>query len=786
MSRSGVLLPREYESGARVVETTLRPARPACLIPDDDPDMAARFIRSRCLAWAGQASYVIPYSRSGGLSEQWEELLRLFDPDRVFAIEPLLEAEKERLNDAGWFVYPRDEPLALSGESSTLLHSALKALADGLKTPESPYFVVVPEVPRPAAAYLHLLARFGGLDEEELKYYLNEQAPSYEYHLDLSEFVRVERVNLSRASSGVWTGDLRGLVGEEEVEHALTLPELTCMGLRITGRSRSKRARGEREVEDGYNVPVVVTGAYDSVEDFALYWNLRAEHYFARPFPLWLPLSALEYERGPAIVESALSRANEGLTVAQVRKRDVRIVSAATPTEELEERLRASYPEAHIGAGSLAELFKTTCDYHHTTEQSTAHFERGRASLRPPRPEAFKGLVPYVDRVAYDVGVEGMWLPQSKALAWHLGRSSDHAREIVSKKGTLRFVESFNKNFSEADLLNLQTPDGWDLLSSVFEDCGYDVFSTTGSKLALGQLSLVDGIEGMKVLASSRVHRLLKELSGRRGEKRAFVAERKGAEKSRFDSWGQAGSQLLSWLIKRQILFRGVDLVCPRCELKRWYEVDRVTKVWRCDGCQVDSPVPLDLGATRWQYRVNELYARGHDQGTITVLLTLHAMSNAWGRSFSREALGYYPGVRLRAKAGAAVPVEQVDDIDLVAIRGSKLILAECKESAEFLKEPEQVSKFANQLSKLYTVAHHMGASQLIVATSTRWPEEKGPLLKGVSDNSSVEIEWWDEAYVLDPHFAFPQVSYPGAALPEGWTDTYLDWVASSLTRELP
>ena len=104
---------------------------------------------------------------------------------------------------------------------------------------------------------------------------------------------------------------------------------------------------------------------------------------------------------------------------------------------------------------------------------------------------------------------------------------------------------------------------------------------------------------------------------------------------------------------------------------------------WRCDGCQEGSPVPLDLGETRWEYRVNELYARGHDQGTITVLLTLYAMNNAWGRSSDREGIGYYPGVRLSAKSGASVPVEQVDDIDLVAMRGSRLVLAECKESAE-------------------------------------------------------------------------------------------------------
>jgi hypothetical protein len=41
MSHPWALLPGDYASGVRVVETTLRPGRPACLIPDDDPEVAA-------------------------------------------------------------------------------------------------------------------------------------------------------------------------------------------------------------------------------------------------------------------------------------------------------------------------------------------------------------------------------------------------------------------------------------------------------------------------------------------------------------------------------------------------------------------------------------------------------------------------------------------------------------------------------------------------------------------------------------------------------------------------
>ena len=102
-------LPGEYVSGPRVAETILRPVRPTRLIPDDE-DVAAKFVETHCLAWGGQAGFVLPYSRSHGLSEGWRELLEVLDPDEVFALGPLQESVKDGLTDGGRFVYPRGEP----------------------------------------------------------------------------------------------------------------------------------------------------------------------------------------------------------------------------------------------------------------------------------------------------------------------------------------------------------------------------------------------------------------------------------------------------------------------------------------------------------------------------------------------------------------------------------------------------------------------------------------------------------------------------------------------------
>ena len=145
MSLQWPWLPGEYVSGPRVAETILRPVRPACLIPDDDEDVAAKFVETHCLAWGGQAGFVLPYSRSHGLSEGWRELLEVLDPDEVFALGPLQESVKDGLTDGGRFVYPRGEPAELFIQACTLVHSVLGAFGQGLKPPESDRFVVIPK-----------------------------------------------------------------------------------------------------------------------------------------------------------------------------------------------------------------------------------------------------------------------------------------------------------------------------------------------------------------------------------------------------------------------------------------------------------------------------------------------------------------------------------------------------------------------------------------------------------------------------------------------------------------
>jgi hypothetical protein len=193
-----------------------------------------------------------------------------------------------------------------------------------------------------------------------------------------------------------------------------------------------------------------VTGQEDSVEDFALFWNLRAEHYFAEPFTLWIPIGLLEGAESPAAIERALGRVPASVLEKSPRKEDLVIVSASMGVTELRERLDGRFPEVRIGADNLLELFIATCEYYYTKEKLPAHFDHGAASIQTPRPEELKkNFIPLVDYVAYEADVHGMWLPQSEAMARNVGWMESHRRDYTSKSGNLRFTKLLNKDSSE-------------------------------------------------------------------------------------------------------------------------------------------------------------------------------------------------------------------------------------------------------------------------------------------------------------------------------------------------
>jgi hypothetical protein len=88
----------------------------------------------------------------------------------------------------------------------------------------------------------------------------------------------------------------------------------------------------------------------------------------------------------------------------------------------------------------------------------------------------------------------------------------------------------------------------------------------------------------------------------------------------------------------------------------------------------------------------------------------------------------------------------------------------------------------------LVVLADHVGASQLLAASPTAFPEDKAPLLAEVPSSPSVNITWLDDHAPLDPKIIVHPLNHPTvtgvrADKPEGWDTDFLDWARQTVTN---
>jgi hypothetical protein len=454
------------------------------------------------------------------------------------------------------------------------------------------------------------------------------------------------------------------------------------------------------------------------------------------------------------------------------------VTSASLPLEYLEETVRPLFPEADITA-DFADLVGRTTDYYVVEEQQPVFLRGGTARIRRIRPPGMDRLMPELDHVVHEVRLEGVRLPAVQAVEQEVYGIPGRGNRTMTRSGAFRVVDPHKQFFPGKDFMEIRLPDGWSVLEALFEHYGYTCHPTAKSRAALGQVGLLGGVEGINVVANSKVYGAMKGLSVAdvRDGMRPYRADRRAEGFNYFSrAFGnQHAEPILRWLVENKLLLRGVSIKCPRCMIKLWYGVERIAERWTCDGCRKEMPIPVRSDALHWRYRVNELWANGQDQGTVAPLLALYAMHARWGSTFASEGFGYYPGIKLKKRSGASVPVDREIEIDLVALWGGRPVLVECKESAEHLGDTDEAEDFAAQLGDQVRLAEHLGARTVIVASPSRFPEDKSILTSRVPEGVGVEIEWWDQYVLLDPLY------FTGNMKARDAETLHLEWLSQTL-----
>lgn len=727
-------------NGPRVATVRVRPVRSAYIVPDDDPSIALRAIDSCCLTWGGMLNPLIPYSKTKGLSPLWLKILDKFAPDNLVDCTGISEADTQRFKDNRQQVHRWDKPLESSFMVGTLQYSALNAFAKGLKNDQS-QLVIQPKLNSDADHfYLPLIAKYGRLDER----FLNETLKFHGWHAQVkyADFVNIEDGNFSTNAEGIFLGTTPIGVpkGKSGSFHVRKLLSLTKAG--VHEQSPPYHVGGsspeERQDEEAFANTVIVTGKEDCVSDLCLYWDLRIERPFAEFFPLWIPLKLLDTDDGLKIVKLALSWTDERTRTGFSNKPCLYIVSTSVNEKAIEKELKGKLDNTKFQTRDLDHFISGRWDFYHSKEDREVSFSMGNVRIPIPRCETLRQCFAPRDRVTCEVSFRGIRLPQSTSLRNRIWGSL--SRLTRSRFESSAFISSW------PDMMEIGIPDSWYVLESVFKDAGYGCEPSDKSKFALGLLHLVGDIENLRAIASTKIYEILKDMCRIKGQKetpREFFAEREEFSYSRFkERLGQETDVILEWLIEKGIIFRGIRLKCPKCQLNRWYELDKVKRTWRCDGCLNDQTIPLELNNTSWKYRINELYARGHDQGAITQLLSIYALHPP-GILRDTSILGYYPGVIITAISDDIVHqtgIKQME-LDLVSIRDGRLIIGECKDSGEKLTKKD--------ILRYVKLANHLQCSRIIFATPTSFPQGD-QLFPKAQQKCSALIEWWQKQDILD------------------------------------
>ncbi len=443
------------------------------------------------------------------------------------------------------------------------------------------------------------------------------------------------------------------------------------------------------------------------------------------------------------------------------------------------------FPDADITT-DIADFFSGEAYYYATEQQQPVSFRGGTAYVQRSKPPNMEVFEPDLDHVVHEVEVEGVKLPKVEAVEKTVHGPTNQGNSILTGKGAFRSVGPHRSSFGAKDFLEISMPDGWGLLKAFFEHYGYECTPSDKSPALLSQISLLGGVEGINVLANSRVFETLKKMSIRKGgsqaeKERLYLADREVKSYNFFTNTNIFGHErakvILRWLVENRLVLRGVKLTCRQCSLKLWYAIDRIGEQWMCDGCRQEMPIPVRLDSADWKYRINELWANsGHQQGSIAALLAIYAMHAKWGSSFIREGFGYYPGVRLKKRDNASVPGDDVE-IDLVALWGSRPVLVECKGSSKDFEDPKEANEFAGQLAKQVKLAEHIDAHKVIIASPSQFPKDKSILTSKVPKGNTVRIEWWDKDDLLDPIYLVNGVRANNSET------LHLEWLGNWLTE---
>lgn len=698
-------------SGTHTVERVIRFRRPAFLIESVEDFRSV--VQAACGFSGGMFCHLIPVRNGQQLDSVWHSYIQRLLPDAVYLPKNLEHLTPQLQKIFSGYMGQVDYTTPVTWIGSPTLHSLLSERnPDGSPAACGPSVIVdaqcTPEAP--PVTELQRLARFGLVPEipigdpsyRGVRQQLRELVHTVPPHAGQELVSWLLRIPTPDPHALSLASPFQG----GTVHSAITL---TLTGIREGNQSFP---HDRRDSPRSLINRLVVVGDGGSIEDACLFWNLRANRFYGA-LPAWITPEQAERPDVARAIVAAAKRTPDVLGPSPDGTGSLHFLSATMDTRHI---VRSIPSEVQVTGWTPTDWIhfidrRHRCFFRRSKESMS--FSNGSASfvlnddaLPCPRPT----------QVTIDVEIESFRPPPTDIRPF--GTNSPRTGRFGETAISMIY---WNRPADEEEV-TFGYQQTFDILSSACEKAGFRPLFDRKAALTHGiNRILADDYDAHIILRNHDVLELLMDIikseRASDGTQRYLIPKGVPFGEVHKKLGGQKlASALLSWLLKRRLVFRGLELECLECGTSAWYSLNEIGNQFTCVGCQGQQPFDGMPQNASWRYRINHLLASALDQGVLQQAFAAYDMDLS-SPFASRSHM--FPNVILAdIQTG-----EHVAEVDLLGFEDGEWIVAECKAWGEATR---------SELGRLRCILDRLGGGRLQLVRASTASDKCDQLVDGV------------------------------------------------------